>query len=120
MDPQIKAQWVAALRSGEYKQGAGQLHAPATNSYCCLGVLCDLAVKAGLDITVTTASDRDLTYYNDDGYELPDSVKDWAGLEENLPEVDMMGLDCEVLTVAALNDDGTPFGEIADIIERDL
>src|ERR1700722_19140718 len=40
MDPALKAKWVAALRSGEYKQGDGKLHNRTDDSYCCLGVLC--------------------------------------------------------------------------------
>lgn len=40
MDAQIKAKWVEALRSGEYKQGSGHLHDQKTDCYCCLGVLC--------------------------------------------------------------------------------
>jgi hypothetical protein len=32
------AEWKAALRSGEYKQGRRMLQ-PTENSYCCLGVL---------------------------------------------------------------------------------
>lgn len=32
--------WVDALRSGQYKQGQGQLS--VDNKYCCLGVLCDV------------------------------------------------------------------------------
>lgn len=40
MDPEIKAQWVAALRLGEYQQGFDQLHPSST--FCCLGVLCDI------------------------------------------------------------------------------
>lgn len=46
MDPVIKQKWVAALRSGQYTQGIGQLrvHNKTTDavSFCCLGVLCDL------------------------------------------------------------------------------
>jgi hypothetical protein len=44
MDPKLKAAWVKALRSGNYKQGQNKLYAnePGANraSYCCLGVLC--------------------------------------------------------------------------------
>jgi hypothetical protein len=40
MNPEVKARWVAALRSGEYKQGKGALR--LNNKFCCLGVLCDL------------------------------------------------------------------------------
>lgn len=35
-----KDRWVAALRSGKYKQGFETLHPDDT--FCCLGVLCDL------------------------------------------------------------------------------
>ena len=35
-------EWVAALRSGKYKQGRKQLFSPMNDSYCCLGVLCDV------------------------------------------------------------------------------
>ena len=43
MDPELKAKWVAALRSGEYKQGRDVLHNNKSNTYCCLGVLCRVA-----------------------------------------------------------------------------
>lgn len=35
--------WIAALRSGTYKQGMGQLK--NGDAYCCLGVACDLYRK---------------------------------------------------------------------------
>lgn len=40
MNPEWKARWMNALRSGEYKQSTGHLR----NDYgfCCLGVLCDI------------------------------------------------------------------------------
>lgn len=40
MDQALKAKWVEALRSGEYKQGSGVLFDTYAGSYCCLGVLC--------------------------------------------------------------------------------
>jgi hypothetical protein len=40
MDAQLKAKWVEALRSGEYKQTKGTLR--DGDSFCCLGVLCDI------------------------------------------------------------------------------
>lgn len=39
MNPEWKAKWIAALRSGEYKQGTDWLYDPQKDSYCCLGVL---------------------------------------------------------------------------------
>ena len=40
MDAQLKEKWIAALRSGDYEQGANYLK--RGNNYCCLGVLCDV------------------------------------------------------------------------------
>lgn len=44
----FKAKWVAALRSGEYKQGRLRLH-NADNTYCCLGVA---ATICGVDMNI--------------------------------------------------------------------
>lgn len=41
MKPELKRKWVAALRSGKYKQGTGELF--YRDEYCCLGVLCEVA-----------------------------------------------------------------------------
>lgn len=43
MDPKVKKVWVAALRSGEYKQGRTQL-CDANDRFCCLGVLIDACI----------------------------------------------------------------------------
>jgi hypothetical protein len=42
MKKDIKEKWVAALRSGKYKQGRFALRNPL-DEYCCLGVLCDIS-----------------------------------------------------------------------------
>jgi hypothetical protein len=45
MDPEVKAKWVEALRSGEYKQGQLLLkkeRPDGTAKHCCLGVLCEI------------------------------------------------------------------------------
>jgi hypothetical protein len=41
MDAELKAKWVAALRSGEYVQGTAYLE--SDGKFCCLGVLCRVA-----------------------------------------------------------------------------
>jgi hypothetical protein len=45
----IKAEWVAALRSGRYNQGQSQLRylqeEDGSAKFCCLGVLCDLYAR---------------------------------------------------------------------------
>lgn len=45
MDQELKAKWVEALRSGEYKQCKGTLFDGV--AYCCLGVLCKVAGRDG-------------------------------------------------------------------------
>lgn len=127
MNPEIKAQWVAALRSGEYEQAKGVLsiQQPVIDPkwrHCCLGVLCDLAVKAGLPLTVT--EDDSLTNaalersYDGQTAALPHSVMEWAGLDDIFPVVFIEQGDAADL--AALNDNGKTFPEIADLIEASL
>lgn len=54
--------FLAALRSGDYKQGRGTLTLPATTDpsgkqrHCCLGVATVHAIKCGLPIVATTHS----------------------------------------------------------------
>jgi hypothetical protein len=45
MNRELKSRWVAALRSGDYKQARERLR--RNGSHCCLGVLCDLFAKEG-------------------------------------------------------------------------
>lgn len=44
MTPELKAKWIAALRSGEYKQTKGRLLRKwrGEDRFCCLGVLCEV------------------------------------------------------------------------------
>lgn len=52
MSPEVKAKWVAALRSGKYQQERNALTNYVDQKsgdparYCCLGVLCVIAVGA--------------------------------------------------------------------------
>lgn len=120
MRQDIKDQWVAALRSGDYKQGRGALHDTVSDEYCCLGVLCDLAVKAGVT-TRTVESHLGLdqklrSWFDEQSSVLPRRVKLWAGLI-GVPDVFTGG---EKRGLASINDRGAPFGYIADLIEEQL
>ena len=126
----VRKQWVAALRSGKYKQGTHVLcHTdPETKekSYCCLGVLCELyAEKHTLEkgeACPMTLEDRVLSptaYGNDEDYQfLPICVRVWAGLYNDNGGVNMnFSLK---LPLAWLNDHcKKTFNELADIIESD-
>ncbi len=45
MNPEVKARWVAALRSGEYKQATGVLRRGG-KSFCCLAINDRCALEA--------------------------------------------------------------------------
>ena len=49
MTPELKSKWVEALRSGRYAQGKLRMRTRSVpgvrDTYCCLGVLCDVAGK---------------------------------------------------------------------------
>lgn len=50
LKPEVKKQFISALTSGDYTQGSGTLRIVNEKGehHCCLGVLTDLAVKAGV------------------------------------------------------------------------
>lgn len=112
MNQDIKAKWVAALRSGEYQQGDDKLKNHVDNTYCCLGVLCDLHSKlTGLGHWDDNGHYRDRLDGND--LYLTTGVRLWAELDEHHPRVDGDGL-------GTLNDNGYTFAQIADLIEVHL
>jgi hypothetical protein len=45
--PEVKAEWLKELRSGNYAQGSGYLRL-SNGEFCCLGILCEIAVKQGV------------------------------------------------------------------------
>jgi hypothetical protein len=132
---EIKAQWLAALRSGEYEQAKGYLnvikpvdHAVPSSrggkaGMCCLGVLCDLAVRAGVvetEVWEPDAGGAQFMRYGDERETTlpPYEVVVWAGMSDLNPHV-KSGAHMGYLT--ALNDTtGCSFAEIADAIEASL
>lgn len=104
--------WVAALRSGEYKQTCGALK--GADGYCCLGVACAIAIQAGVGSwpqTLTTG-------------QLPTEIQHYFGLRNSTPGYyDNTG---ERRTLEGHNDGykekgiaPKSFAEIADIIESE-
>jgi len=80
----VMKKWVAALESGEYKQGIGQLR--EGNTYCCLGVLCEIAKKEGV-----------IKSYAHHSYFPTKKVLKWAGMKTE-------NGDIEDTSLARLND----------------
>lgn len=140
MRQDVKEKWVAALRSGEYEQTKGYLGRTVTKDdgtqvmgYCCLGVLCQVAVAEGVIEAPYEAEEGHcvtLVYAGYEEVELPYMVRDWAGLDRVDPEVrtpegagdltSFMGTgQPNRTTLASLNDaDGFTFAQIADVIEE--
>lgn len=122
MNPEIKEKWVAALRSGEYEQANGTLHkieqkdGKEVHSYCCLGVLCELAVADGV-VEPKRHLGRDVGGYgpNAEVWFLPIPVREWAGMDSGDPEVEYG----EYVNLSSLNDvNKLSFTEIADVIDN--
>ena len=108
MKKDVMQKWVKALRSGKYKQATEQLK--DGNSYCCLGVLCDISKQgkwygAGYEVNEEF-----------DDAKLPVAIRKWAGIKVrsangNIPSVKK--------SLVHFNDTAKKnFKEIADIIEK--
>lgn len=127
MIAEIKARWTAALRSGEWEQGHGSLN--EHGKLCCLGVLCEEAVKDGV-ITADSVIRREFyTSYAGATDVLPRQVREWAGLPgadgEHNPNNPVVTVDGKVVSLAELNDgengwEPHTFEQIADIIDAQL
>ena len=115
MNQEIKTLWVQALRSKTYTQGQGDLR--HNNDFCCLGVLCNLAVEAEIVNQNPCEFEGNTRYYYGEhettGY-LPNEVMKWAGLLDDNP---FIKLGERVREIATLNDEGTDFETLANLIE---
>lgn len=94
-----KAEWLAALRSGEFEQGSAYLK--HGKQHCCLGVLCVLAKvpQSGLNV-----------YFFDFGKVQSASRIPTASLPDWLPKHTSS-------RAMSLNDEYVPFAQIADWLE---
>lgn len=119
MNEEVKAEWVAALRSGDYPQGAGMLRSATSDGYCCLGVLCELAVKHGVIQPPKKTLWGAYLYAHEFGDESRDSsiprrVAEWAGLDGPDPVV-------KAAYLSEWNDvKDADFPQIANMIEEEL
>lgn len=112
MNQDIKAEWVAALRSGKYEQTNGALK--DGGGFCCLGVLCDV-VKDRVGLSWRNLEGYCVTLTMGDALgQLPIQVSMFAGLDSKIP---MVGKD----SLIYLNDiKRLSFNAIADAIEKHL
>lgn len=105
IDPDFKAKWVAALRSGDYTQGHDRLK--NKDAFCCLGV--------ALDIQHWTWDRCERAVLNDEvigALDIPDS-KYLCGLSRNLAQNLIHRND----GCGLFEDNAQTFDQIADYIE---
>ena len=105
MKPELKAKWVATLRSGNYSQGKSCLRDREDNC-CCLGVLCDITEPSKWH-----RLDQALSWRHEaNRFDFPTEalMKSWG----------LTGHQAHKL--ASLNDHGATFTEIADYIEKNV
>lgn len=98
MDAELKAKWVTALRSGEYRQTMGVLRGSG-GGYCCLGVLCAIQ-----------GADFDAIFREYGSLSLSENPKEFLG---QLPHHATDRL-------SYMNDHGESFNTIANYIEDKL
>lgn len=154
MNPGVKALWVAALQSGSFTQVTGTLckvnSDDGSKAHCCLGVLTDLAVAAGVgNIAVEVDAFNETTYkvYVNGGLSevqstvTPKTVAEWAGMVDEAGQIEtnptIQGPDGLVRSLSEWNDGFTDsgydedgkfvskeykldFDQIAGLIQRNL
>ena len=121
--------WVDALRSGKYVQGKFALRQTTgpdcINTYCCLGVVTELAVAAGVlpagilsevvqeGLTFQYQFDKTGKYTNGS---LPESVREWLEIKNPGLPLQLSGRGSE--DASYVNDKlKYTFAQIADLIE---
>lgn len=129
MVPEVKALLLDALKSGEYEKVTGVLKRDKMDGvgYCCLGVLSDIASKAGVCEPFVRLEDGEggfeewwaieedetdslgYTFLGRNTAFLPDSVRVWSGLDGETQT-----------TLASINDGSAGFGEVIEYIETNL
>jgi hypothetical protein len=105
MKKAIKENWLAALRSGEYKKGKSYLR-KKDNTYCCLGVLCDIL---------------------DTGWMIEDDSHNYIRTKDNCTVwlSNDIKKNCEISwdeegVLIALNDNSETFAPVIEYIEQKL
>lgn len=108
---ELVAEWIKALRSGDYRQTIDKL--ADKEGYCCLGVLCEVAIKNGFQI-VKEFDEINSRYQYDGNYsDLPDQLLELFE-EAGIDELRINGSYAQTLN----DSHGCTFEEIAGMIEK--
>lgn len=113
MDLELKTRWTTKLRSGEYRQGKSALRKRGVeqDSFCCLGVLCEIAVEDGKVHRSETPEAVGWNYsYDEESAVLPLALEYSSGINPGARQELMDMNDVQ----------GKTFSEIADWIDANL
>lgn len=111
--------WLDELESGRYRQGQSRLR--TGDSFCCLGVACQMAVGAGVIPPPERGEDPDagaLVYtYAGERFFLPAEVQAWLGMRTRQGFLSSLAQEPgdESASLANMNDAGATFAEIAAV-----
>lgn len=112
INTELAKKWVAALRSGNYAQTQCQLRyneLDGTASYCCLGVLCEVA-------EIPRISHASYLFTTENGQEVATSSACAEGWWNKHFGTQLSQQQCWVMN----DEQGKSFAEIADYIEKTL
>lgn len=104
MKVRMKNKWIKALRSGEYTQTIGTLR--RDNSFCCLGVLCDVIDPSLWEVRPLTGN---ITYEGLQG-----------SLSSNTRKKYNISYEQETKLMKMNDKENKSFKEIADYIEKEM
>jgi hypothetical protein len=117
MKAEHRDQWLNALRSGEYKQIKGVLYGSAQHGYCCLGLLAHVVGGVDNDKLESAGTCGFLAYETGGEYGLGRDCHEGDGLYRARDPESLTTLQRKL---AAMNDNGHSFAEIADWIEANV
>lgn len=113
-----RKEWIEALKSGEYKQGAGYLRTK-DDEFCCLGVLCALA-EAEMTLRIDDIDDAEEFYwvktFDGDGWEYDSRTMPSARFLKSVGKLNPEDSRNQADNLALLNDQGCTFEQIADLL----
>ena len=138
MNKDIAEMWAKALRSGRYIQGRSALKRKIKDEpikHCCLGVLCELALRERLALRVGVEYEfnglgyeiRSTYSFNGHKSRLPEAVMDWAFMRsddgrfkhpDDIPREDTGNPLDYADTLSGMNDLPCSFRMIADYIDK--
>ncbi|HEY6018324.1 MAG TPA: hypothetical protein VIY48_00030 [Candidatus Paceibacterota bacterium] len=127
MNPEIKALWIAALKSGDYPKTAGRLarlDESGSVGYCCLGVLMELGAKEGVCHGMEIGSPNPYVTTVQPYYPGSNYAEDHWSYQVTMPTREVhkwANLDYEAADfLTYLNDSNTTFAPVIEYIDINL